>query len=42
LKDASLCGTDHLGDTNMEETTWEIPVDMEQTILEMQVYMKTT
>lgn len=42
FKDAGLCGTDHLGDTNMEETTWEIPVDMEQTILEMQVYMKTT
>jgi len=33
-----MYGRDHLGDTNMEETTWEITDGMEQTVLELQVY----
>jgi hypothetical protein len=40
LKPTTLYGRDHLGDTNMEQTTWEIPDDLEHTILEMQVYME--
>jgi hypothetical protein len=42
LKPTTLYGRDNLGDTNMEETTWEIPDDTEQTILEMQVYLEET